>query len=136
MKKEVIHRNEWYWGRSVTVILAGGYASVKVSVEDDDRSVALISDLIVHPERRGEGLGNLLLEKACLEAAAMGAKKVLLSVEPDSWMVGWYRRHGFTERGTAVRSCHESILLEKGLSDERKKLALDRDLVHDSSFYF
>lgn len=91
----IIHKNEWYWGRKVTVVIDGGRGLCHVSVEDDDRSVAYLTDVIVHPEVRRNGLGNRLLELAKQRARIMDADKLFLWVYPNTWMQDWYVRHGF-----------------------------------------
>lgn len=72
-----------------------GYALVMVSVLDENKSVAVIHDLIVHSDRRGIGLGRALLEEACKEGKRMGADTLSLSAAPGSWLEEWYKRHGF-----------------------------------------
>lgn len=88
-------------GRKVTVInLAGGLASVRVSMDDENPSMARIDDLMVHEAARGEGIGNELLTHALIEAAMLGARRAFLKAEKSSWIPGWCKKHGFTEKET------------------------------------
>lgn len=95
----IVIRNDWYWGRTSLVNLAGGFASVKISVEEDAPTVAYISDLVVHPSRQRNGLGNELLTHALFEALNMGALTATLDTYPDNWLPEWYFRHGFKCEG-------------------------------------
>ena len=96
---KVVHENKTYYGRTATIILEDGYAYVMVSVMEGNPDVAVIHDLVVHKDRRGEGLGRELLEEACMVGKEMGAEVIMLSVEPGSWLEEWYKRHGFRNIG-------------------------------------
>ena len=96
---KVFHRNDTFYGRTTVIILADGYALVLVSVMQDNPEIAVIHDLMVHKDRRGEGLGSKLLDEACKEGERIGAQVIMLSVEPDSWLEEWYKRHGFRDIG-------------------------------------
>lgn len=110
---KVIHRESNAWGRTSTIILAGGFAFVMVTVAGDDRNVAIIHDLVVHESRRKKGLGTKLLNEALNEALNMGAYVIRLSVEPGTWQAGWYNRRGFAPKGGAEYEGHEVLVMEK-----------------------
>ncbi|MGE3619735.1 MAG: GNAT family N-acetyltransferase [Acidimicrobiia bacterium] len=60
--------------------------------------VALLDELYVVPERRGEGIGSSMLGLVVAEARAVGAGLVEIDVdEGDVDAQRFYRRHGFTE---------------------------------------
>jgi uncharacterized protein len=56
--------------------------------------------LAVHPDHRGHGIGNRLLQKTLAELVARGAKRVFLEVEQvNTSAVKLYERHGFRPIG-------------------------------------
>ena len=114
---KIVHRNPAFWGRTSTIIIADGYGFVMVSQLNDNKPVAVIHDLIVHKDRRGEGLGRELLEDAEEEAREMGALAIRLSCDKGSWLEEWYKRHGF-ENTTLDAPCPTHVVLEKSLTEE------------------
>ena len=109
----VILRESAFWGRSSVIILAGGYGFVMVSVLDSARDVAVVHDIIVHESRRRKGIGNRLLKEAGDEAERLGADRIRLSVEPESWMADWYRRHGFMLTDVTELDSHLCLVMER-----------------------
>lgn len=93
-----IHQNTWSWGRKDTIVIANGQALCQLSIEDENPTVAYLSELIVREPARGRGLGNDLLNIAKEHAREMGAKTLCLYVDPKQWMIEWYKRHGFTQQ--------------------------------------
>lgn len=92
----ILHQNKWSWGRAETIVVAEGFGLCRVSVEDEDKSVAWLTNLIVFDAMRRQGLGNRLLDIAIMRAAKMGAKILRLWVEEkNSWQREWYERRGF-----------------------------------------
>jgi ribosomal protein S18 acetylase RimI-like enzyme len=60
--------------------------------------VAILEDLIVHPDHRGGGLGGRLLESAIRFAQDAGCQRVtLLTDSTNDSAQRFYRRHGFLE---------------------------------------
>ena len=114
----VIHDERSFWGRTVIIILDGGYSFAMVSMMDNDESVANIHDIIVHADRRGRGWGSRLLELATESARHLGASIARLAVDPDSWMCGWYERHGFREKGITSYDSHDCLVMEKEIRRE------------------
>lgn len=90
----IIHRNIWFWGECSTIVAADGFGLCRVLRETGDPA-AHLTDVIVHPSRQKEGIGNELLEAAESEARRMGADKIILWTIPGSWLIAWYGRHGF-----------------------------------------
>ncbi len=69
------------------------------SVEYGGRD-GFIDDLYVAPEARGRGLGRLLVELACREAARLGIRTLHLEVEmQNARAASLYRSVGFAETG-------------------------------------
>lgn len=110
---KVIHRETNAWGRTSTIIIAGGFAFVMITVSDDNKDVAIIHDLVVHESRRRKGLGDKLLNEALNEALNMGADVIRLSVEPGSWMEGWYSSRGFAQEGVTTFRGQQIMVMEK-----------------------
>ena len=92
-----IHQNVWSWGRKDTIVIADGRALCQLSIENENPSVAHLSDVIVWEPSRGYGLGNHLLAKAKEHAREMGAHLLCLWAYPDGWVIDWYKRHGFRQ---------------------------------------
>lgn len=58
--------------------------------------VALLEDMIVHPSRRGDGLGGKLLQAAIAHARREGCLRItLLTDRSNDSAIRFYRRHGF-----------------------------------------
>ena len=95
MMQVYIHKNVWTWGQTHTIVYLGGVGLVNISIEDDNRDVATIHGLSVLPEARGKGNGTKLLKLAEKEALEMGASRICLATEPDSWIESWYKRLGY-----------------------------------------
>ena len=110
---KVVHRNESFWGSSSVIVLAGGFALAMVSVLANEKSAAIIHDLMVHESRRGRGLGRKLLKEAIAEAEGTGAEVTRIAVEPCSWQAEWYKRNGFREVGSTELDSHECLVLER-----------------------
>lgn len=95
----VYHRNKPTYGDTTTIITEDASAYVMLTIFSNEKSVAVLHDLVVLKERRGEGLGSSMLEQAVLEAERMGAKVVRLGCEKNSWLQEWYTRHHFETIG-------------------------------------
>lgn len=95
----IIHQNIWSWGRKDTIVIAYGRALCELSVENENKAVAWLSDVIVHKDYRGNGYGNELLRLAKEHAREMGAAMVCLWADPEErWIIDWYKRHGFKQQ--------------------------------------
>ena len=65
--------------------------------------IAVLDDIWVAADWRGQGLGAYLLEAVCADLPAMGARAVLLEVDPANEVaIALYSRFGFTKTETAV----------------------------------
>lgn len=59
--------------------------------------VAILEDMVVAPEERGKGIGNLLLRAAIDRATRNGCRRItLLTDATNEHAQRFYRRHGFT----------------------------------------
>lgn len=108
----VYHRNKAPYGDITALLTEDASAYVMITIFNEDKGMAVIHDLVVHKDRRGEGLGRLLLEEAVAEAKRMGADAVRLSAEPGSWAEEWYKRHGFQKTGQVEDLGHLLNVLE------------------------
>ncbi|GAB6040597.1 GNAT family N-acetyltransferase [Endothiovibrio diazotrophicus] len=64
--------------------------------------VGLLEDMVVHPERRGGGIGSRLLEAAVELAEGAGCGRItLLTDRSNEAAQRYYRRHGF-ERSAMI----------------------------------
>ena len=91
----VIHKNNWCWGKTHTIVIRGGHGLVNISIENDRPYIALIHGVSVTEDYRKSGVGHTLLKLAETEAVEMGAQYVSLATEPGSWMESWYKRLGY-----------------------------------------
>lgn len=81
--------------------------------------------IAVDPDERGRGLGAMLVETACRDAARRGASEVFLEVrENNAAAQALYRRAGFQEIGRRAdyyAGCHgerfAAITMRRGLAD-------------------
>ncbi len=76
-----------------------------VTVERDGPvpGAAYLRNIVVKPELRRKGLGNVLLEQALKAARDMYRKTIALRVDPsNSPAVSFYRKEGFTTVATVV----------------------------------
>lgn len=105
-----------FWGRTSYIVADGGRAIALVSVMDNEKSVAILHDLVVHESRRKLGIGRRMLKKAEEVAWHMGADLLRLSVEPGTWMENWYFRKGFNEVGATVFDGCTCIVMEKNIT--------------------
>jgi len=64
-----------------------------------DGPVALLDELYVRPDLRGQGIGSALLRRACDVVRERGGRLFEINVdEDDSGARRFYERHGFTNR--------------------------------------
>ena len=98
MDKVVIDGKSLF-GRTAYISREGGNGLVMVTVSKDSPDVAVMHDLIVHENMRGNGLGDRLVDDAIEEAGKLGADRLRLSVEPLTWTEEWYERRGFMFTG-------------------------------------
>jgi PhnO protein len=65
--------------------------------------VALIDELVVAEDRRGQGIGTRLLEHVVGACTALGCAEVEVSTEADNRPArAFYARHGFVEEGVLL----------------------------------
>ena len=74
-----------------------GMVSVLFTVSTaEGASAAVLEDMVVHPIRRGEGIGERLLDEAILRAREAGCKRItLLTDSTNQSALRFYGRAGF-----------------------------------------
>lgn len=95
----VIHKNEWKWGDSFTLILEDATAFITVNITNDEPELAYISGLSVSPSRRNYGCGRVMLLNALDVARKNNCKYAFLMADKDSFVFEWYKRMGFKYYG-------------------------------------
>ena len=85
-----------------------GFALTTIRLILESGPVAEIQDLFVDPDRRGEGIGNALIEDAASWARAQSASLLEVVVAPNGRDVGrlisYYTSRGFTDEGRRIVS--------------------------------
>ena len=65
--------------------------------------VCWMEDMVVHPDRRGDGLGSRLLQSAVEYARTHGFSRItLLTDQLNAGAIRFYGRHGFVESEMTV----------------------------------
>lgn len=86
--------NQWKWGYSVTLVAEGcGILAV-----DFERGYewGYLNSLTVHPSRRRQGIGRMLMEEAEKVIREEGFDEAQLTVQKDhEWQKEWYERLGY-----------------------------------------
>lgn len=106
-----IRTSYWEDYRVTSIHMYDHDASCRLSIYNEERDVANISDLYVSENERQKGLGNELLNK-CIEIAEDSLCRFVKIHSDKSWKMDWYIRHGFME----VYSCGTYAILKKELN--------------------
>ena len=92
----IVHKNQWWWGISETIIADGGIGVVEIQFDYDMPNTGFIKGLSVLEEHRHKGVGMQLLIACASRAKKRGMKFLQLDVEHDKeWLKEWYKRLGF-----------------------------------------
>lgn len=97
MKENYIqHNNRWWWGKTITLIHKGGWASIEIQFDNNYPSVAFIKGLIVFEYKRKKRIGTDLLLLSEEIAKSYGKRFTQLSADINKeWLVKWYERNGY-----------------------------------------
>ena len=84
------HVNQWWWGKTITLIHKYGIASVELQFDENYPSIAFIKGLSVFESYRRKGYGTEMFQ-ICEEIAKNEKMKFLqLSVvRTGSWLPEW-----------------------------------------------
>ena len=95
--KFLFHENEWFWGRTTTIISRDGVATVELQYDDKYPSTAFVKGLIVLKTFRRQGYASDLM-RLCDEAARNEGRRFLqLNANKEQrWLVQWYESLGYT----------------------------------------
>ena len=92
----IVHKNQWWWGVSETIIVDGGIGVVEIQYDYDMPNTGFIKGLSVLEGRRQQGIGTELINACVCSAINRGKKFLQLDVEQDKeWLIEWYKRLGF-----------------------------------------
>lgn len=64
---------------------------------DDDPSTVYLSNVYVEESKRGQGMGNIILNSADEIAKRANALSICLKAKIGSFAYKWYKRHGYTD---------------------------------------
>jgi ribosomal protein S18 acetylase RimI-like enzyme len=82
--------------QEVWLLRTGGVPAGALMLRLHPRTLRIFS-IAVHPDFRGQGLGDRLLARAVKRARERKASRMVLEVDAkNSSLVDWYARHGFT----------------------------------------
>ncbi len=91
---------DWWWGKSVTLVVENSTATVEIQYESTSPAFAFIRGLVVSPEKRRKGIGTKLLNICIQKAHSEGKHFVQLSAnKSQEWLVKWYQSQGFIISG-------------------------------------
>lgn len=110
------HVNEWYWGKSMTIVMDNGLAFVTINLYDDEPKYANISGLTVHKIIRHHGYGTIMLKEAEQEIKKLGYNTIYLACQKDSWIEEWYKRKGYVNCGDDPNGDGYLSLMKKSLT--------------------
>ena len=89
-----IYTHDWGDHYSVYINIPEGFCKLNI-FREEDRKVADLFDVIVYPEYRGQGKGELILTTAIEVATSELCDFLLLWPVDVKWIKEWYARHGF-----------------------------------------
>jgi N-acetylglutamate synthase-like GNAT family acetyltransferase len=97
MRTIITHENEWWWGKSYTLITNDGLATIELCVENNEERnyYGTIQSLMVHPSVRRKGLGNVMLKFAEEKAKELGLQQVVVVARKGTFLIPWYQRCGY-----------------------------------------
>ncbi|MBM7866133.1 ribosomal protein S18-alanine N-acetyltransferase [Heliobacterium gestii] len=98
-----------------------GYAGVWIILDE-----VHITTIAVHPERRGEGLGEAMLHHLFFETAQLGGERITLEVRPSNTnALALYRKIGFQDvgcrRGYYTDTGEDAIIMWRELETPKKQ---------------
>lgn len=94
--KTVKHENEWWWGKSITIISENAKGMVEVQFDENMPGVGFIKNLSVVEEARRNGIGTALVMQCEDYARIYGKSFVQLTADKNKeWLVEWYKSMGY-----------------------------------------
>lgn len=104
-----------------------GYCGMWMIIDE-----AHVTNLAIHPDFQGRGLGKALLMHMMAEAVRLGAKKMTLEVRASNHIAqSLYKKLGFTasgiRRGYYTDNHEDAIIMWVNLDEEEKNNAYSRD---------
>ena len=117
------HYNEWWWGRTYTLITADGMAMVELAIDvrDGRGDYGTIQSLMVHESRRRQGIADALIIKCEELAQELGLEQTVLNALKNSWRIEWYRRLGYEIYDDTAEEGHV-VSMQKFLETKKSEL--------------
>lgn len=95
--KDVIHENKWPWGRTISIVVAGGAGMVDMSFDKNDCGVCYLSGLSVIPEYRRRGIAHYLMKECELYCRKNNMFRIDLNSVQESFVMDFYHKLGFKD---------------------------------------
>jgi len=122
------------WGTIWYFKAGDGSCEFALYLYKDDPDDCYLSNVWVEKSKRGEGLGNQLLEMAEKTAAALGASELRLEVEKDNpFARDWYLRHGFKKMDNPGTKASRTWMKKK-LTESKRKIMKNISMLYESVF--
>ncbi len=99
MKRYIKHEYKNKSDYGTFFMLEDGSALCRIYGFKDDDSYMVLDSLSVKPNFRNRGIGTRLQEIREEYAKKKNCTHVFLWVEKNSWMIDWYKRRGYIEKG-------------------------------------
>lgn len=107
----IVHRNKWWWGETITLVVKNGCAVVEIQLDDNYPTIAFVKGLIVQEDKRREGIGTKLLRVCERVAKEEGYLFIQLTANKEQdWLVKWYESLGYR---IIMKDEHEFSMLKQ-----------------------
>lgn len=100
--KFISHICNWQDYIAITIIAIDGTASCRLHIYNDERDVAIISDLYVNIDKRRKGIATELLNYSINCAKEQGCSKISLRSDNNDFVRKWYQKLGFEEISSQI----------------------------------
>lgn len=101
----IFHENEWWWGRSVTILHKEGIAMLEIRFSKDKPTTAYLANLSVFKSNRRCGLATELLSIAdeLIKKNDMSFVRVDIDrTSNEDWVYEWWKKMGFKVAGNEL----------------------------------
>lgn len=106
----IVHRNKWWWGETITLVVKNGCAVVEIQFDNNYPTIAFVKGLIVQEDKRRERIGTKLLRTCERIAKDEGYLFTQLCANKEQdWLVEWYKSLGYH---IIMKDDHEFTMLK------------------------